>query len=206
MANEALSKELIIKIWDSVAGTYNTVARLTGYSFEVNKETVEITNFDSGSWKEFLVDLKDWSVSDDGVVIRTAESGKETYEDMLTSIIGTDTVLIIQMINPLAYTDATDGVTYSHEIGNAFLTSMPMTGSVGDKQTYSMTLMGSGTLTHVVAKFDTEAEAFAGRDTDIVEDDVIIVIDNIGIGNNGYYSRTSAAGTNFADSFTTYTI
>lgn len=206
MANEKLSKELILKIWDSVAGTYNTVARLTGYSFEVNKETVDITNFDSGGWKEFLVDLLDWSVSDDGVVIRTAESGKETYEDMMVSILGTDTVLILQMINPLAYTDATDGTIYSHEIGNVFLTALSGTGSVGDKQTYSMTLMGSGTLTHVVSKFDTEAEAFTGRDTDIVEDDVIIVIDNIGIGNNGYYSRTAAAGTNFADSFTTYVI
>ena len=205
MANESLSKELILKIWDSTAGTYNTVARMTSYSFEVNKETVDITNFDSNGWKEFLVDLIDWSVSDDGIVIRTAESGKETYEDMMVSILGTDTVLILQMINPLAYTDSTDGATYSHEIGNVFLTTMTDTGSVGDKQTYSMSLMGSGTLTHVVAKFDTEAEAFADRAT-WAEDDVIVVIDNIGIGNNGYYSRTAAAGTNFGDSWTSYTI
>lgn len=205
MANESLSKELILKIWDSTAGTYNTVARITGYSFEVNKETVDITSFDSNGWKQFLVDLLNWNISADGVVMRTAESGKESYEDMMVSILGTDTVLIMQMINPLAYTDSTDGEIYSHEIGNVFLTAMTDTGSVGDKQTYSMSLTGSGTLTHVVAKYDTEAEAYSARAT-WSEDDVIVVIDNIGIGNNGYYSRTAAAGTNFGDSWTSYTI
>ena len=205
MANEKLSKELILKIWDATAGSYSTVARLTGYSFEVNKETVDITNFDGNAWKEFLVDLMDFSVSADGIVIRTAEAGKETYEDMLTSLVGTDTSLILQMINPLAYTDSTDGATYSHEIGNVFLTSMPLTGSIGDKQTYSMSVQGSGALTHVVAKYDTEAEAFTAR-ASYVEDDVILVVDNIGIGNEGYYSRTAAAGTTFADSWSSYTI
>ena len=204
MASEKLSKELILKIWDSVAGTYNTIARLTGYSFEVNKETVDITNFDSGRFKEFLVDLIDWSVSDDGVVVRTAQSGEETYEDMLVSILGTDTVLILQMINPLAYTDATDGTLYSHEIGNVYLTAMSGTGSVGDKQTYSMSLQGSGTLTHVVAKYDTELEAF-GDVGALTAGDVVVVIDNIGIGNNGYYTFDSI-DSDFANSFTVYTI
>lgn len=205
MANEKLSKELIVKLFDSTAGAYNTVARMTGYGLEVGKETVEVTSFDSAGWKEFLVDLKEWSVSGDGLVVRTALSGKENYEDLLVSLIGTDTTFILQLIDPDAFTDSTDGVGYNHEVGNAYLTALSQTGAVGDKQTYSVTFQGSGKLTHVLAKYDTEAEAFAAR-ASFNEDDVILVIDNIGVGADGYYSRTAAAGTNFADSWTAYTI
>ena len=205
MANELLSKELIFKLWDSTAGSYKTVARSTGYNMEINKETIEVTSFDAAGWREYLVDLKDWGISADGIVLRTVESDKENYEELLTSLIGTDTTLVIQMINPAAYTDATDGTLYSHEVGNIFLTSLPLTGSLGDKQTYSMTGQGSGKLTQVLAKYDTEAEAYAAR-ASFAEDDVILVVDNIAAGVNGYYDRTAAAGTNFADSWTAYTI
>lgn len=206
MADEKLSKELLLKIWDAAAGSYKTVARSTGYSREVNKETVDVTSFDStGSWKEFLVDLKDWSVSADGIVVRTTEAGKLNYEELLQSLIGTDTTLILQFIDPDVYTDSTDGALYAHEIGNVFLTSLPVTGSLGDKQTYSATLQGSGVLTLVSAKYDSEAEAYAAK-ASWAENDVILVVDNIAIGTSGYYSRTAAAGTNFADTWTTYVI
>lgn len=205
MANEKLSKELILKVWDATAGSYKTVARTTSYSIEKGKETVEVTSFDSAGWKEFLVDLKEWSVSADGIVIRTAESGKKTYEELLQSFISSDDPVVLQMINPLAYTDATDGVLYSHEVGKILLTSLPLQGSLGDKQTYSLSAQGTGKLTYVSAKYDTQAEAFSARGS-FSTGDVILVIGDIGVGNSGYYSRLAGAGTNFADSWTAYTI
>ena len=205
MANEKLSKELIVKIFDSAAGAWETVARMTGYSLEINKETIDITSFDSAGWKEFLVDLRDWSISGDGLVVRESASDFINYEELLQSLIGTDTALILQLIDPSAYTDATDGTGYSHEVGNAFITALSATGAVGDKQTYSVSFQGAGKLTNAVAKYDTEAEAFAAR-ASYSEDDVILVIDNIGIGTNGYYERTGVAGTDFNDSWTAYTI
>ena len=129
MANELLSKTMSIT-YGGVA-----IARLTGWSLEVNKETVEITNFDSSaSWKEFLVDLKDWSVSFDGIVTRT---GTGDYEELLASLIADDTVVAIVLDDSAASTDIT---------GNGYLTGLPLTGSLGDKQTFSGTIQGTGAL------------------------------------------------------------
>lgn len=130
MANELLSKTVAIS-YGGVA-----IAKLTGWSLEVNKETVDVTTFDSpGSWKEFLVDLKDWSISFDGIVTRT---GTGDYEELLQDMITSDAVVAIIMSDTGATTDIT---------GNAYLTGMPLTGSLGDKQTFSGTLQGTGPLT-----------------------------------------------------------
>ena len=206
MANELLAKELILKIYNVAAAAYVTVARSTSYSMEVNKETVEVTSFDSSGWKEFLVDLKDWTLSADGIVLRTTEAGSRNYEDLLTDLIGSDATMIMQLVNPAMYTDTTDGATYAHEVGNVHLTSMPLTGAIGDKQTYSMTAQGTGELTHVEAKYDTQAEAFAAE-ASWAELDVIFVEDDVSGSNNGYYVRSSdASPANFAAAWTGYTV
>ena len=129
MANELLSKTAAIT-YGGVA-----IAKLTGWSLEVNKETVEITNLDSAGWKEFLVDLKDWSISFDGITTRT---GTGDYEELLVSLLGTDTAIAVTIADSAASTTIS---------GSAFLTSMPLTGAVGDKQTFSGSFQGSGALT-----------------------------------------------------------
>jgi predicted secreted protein len=152
------------------------------------------------------VDLKDWSISGDGLVVRTSASDFINYEELLQSLIGTDTALVLQLIDPDAYTDATDGTGYSHEVGNAFITALSATGAVGDKQTYSVSFQGTGTLTHVAAKYDTQAEAFAAE-ASYSEGDVILVVGEIGIGTDGYYERTSdTTPATFAEAWTAYTI
>lgn len=128
MANELLAKTAVLKL-DGVA-----IGKLTGWSLEVNKETVDITSFDSAGWKEFLVDLKDWSVSFDGIVTRT---GTGDYEELLTDLIGSDTAIAFLLDDSAAST--TIG-------GSCFLTSLPISGAVGDKQTFSGTLQGTGAL------------------------------------------------------------
>ena len=130
MANELLSKSAVLKL-DAVA-----IAKLTGWTLEVNKEPVDVTSLDSPSaWREFLVDLKEWSVSFDGIVMRT---GTGDYEEWLTSLIGTDTVLTF-LIDDSVYTATDIG-------GNCYLTSLPISGALGDKQTFSGTLQGTGPL------------------------------------------------------------
>lgn len=134
MANELLSKTALIKI----GGT--AVARLTGWSLEVNKEPVDITNFDStGAWKEFLIGLKEWSISFDGIVVRNAGVSND-YEDLLTSFLGSDATVAVLIDDSSASTDIS---------GNAFLISLPVQGSLGDKQTYSGQLQGTGALSIV---------------------------------------------------------
>ena len=129
MANELLSKTASI--------TYGgvTIAKLTGWSLEINKETVDITNLDSNGWKEFLVDLKDWSISFDGIVTRT---GTGDYEELLQDMISNDTAVAVTIADTAASTTIS---------GSGFITSMPLTGAVGDKQTYSGSIQGTGALT-----------------------------------------------------------
>ena len=128
MANELLSKTASIT-YGGVA-----IAKLTGWSLEINKETVDITNLDSAGWKEFLVDLKDWSISFDGIVTRT---GTGDYEELLADMIATDTAVAITIADTAASTTIS---------GNGFITSLPITGAVGDKQTFSGSIQGTGAL------------------------------------------------------------
>ena len=130
MANELLSKTVSIT-YGGVA-----IAKLTGWSLEVNKETVDITNLDSAGWKEFLVDLKDWSISFDGIVTRT---GTGDYEELLQDMIATDTAVAIIISDSAA---ATNDIS-----GSGYITSLPLTGAVGDKQTFSGSIQGTGALT-----------------------------------------------------------
>jgi predicted secreted protein len=120
----------------TAAITYGGVAiiKLTGWTLEVNKETVDITNLDSAGWKEFLVDLKDWSISFDGLTTRT---GNGDYEELLVDMLATDTAVAVTI------TDSDASTTIS---GSAFLTTLPLTGAVGDKQTFSGNLQGTGAL------------------------------------------------------------
>jgi predicted secreted protein len=120
----------------TAAITYGGVAiiKLTGWTLEVNKETVDITNLDSAGWKEFLVDLKDWSISFDGLTTRT---GNGDYEELLVDMLATDTAVAVTI------TDSDASTTIS---GTAFLTTLPLTGAVGDKQTFSGNLQGTGAL------------------------------------------------------------
>lgn len=129
MANELLSNTVTVT-YDSV-----TVVNVTGFSLEVNKETVDVTSFSSGAYKAFLVDLKDWSISFDAVVART---GTGTYETMIVDMLA-DTVFKV-----VTFVDSAASTTFT---GNGHITSMSLSGSVGDKQTYSCSIQGTGTLT-----------------------------------------------------------
>lgn len=126
MANELLSKTMVIT-YGGVA-----IARTTSFSFEINKETVDITNLDSNGWKEFLVDLKEMDLSFDALVTRT---GTGDYEELLNDMIATDTAVAIVINDSGASTD----ISF-----NGFITQLAMSGSVGDKQTYSGSIKPTG--------------------------------------------------------------
>ena len=203
MANELLSKHLIIKIWDNTANAWETVARTTGYSFEINKETVDVTSFDSAGWKEFLVDLKEATLSGDSIVLRTADSGKINYEELLVSLIGSDALLAIQVVNPAvsslsgAETDTpAEAQAYSHELITGFLTGLSSTGSLGDKQTFSWTMQPTGAVILIKAVYALKVDA----DADVASynaGDIILVLDQIADTDTGYMINVSQ--TSWAD-------
>lgn len=133
MANEHLSKTMVVK-FDGEA-----IARTTSFSFEINKETVDITSLDSDGWKEFLVDLKEMDVSFDALVVRqSASDSKKDYEELLNSLITSDTAVTVLIDDSAASTD----ISFS-----AFLIGLSLSGSLGDKQTFSGTIKPTGAAT-----------------------------------------------------------
>jgi len=129
-----LSKEFFVLV-----GTKN-IAFATDFDFEINKETIDVTTLDPDGWKAYLVDLKSWKISCSGLVTRGTPGGTETNnDDLLTSLLGTDTALT------MAVNTKVSGDKYI--TGSAFLTSCKESGKVGDKVTFSCEFTGSGALT-----------------------------------------------------------
>jgi predicted secreted protein len=207
MANEKLSKDLIVKLWNNSTDKWDVVARSTSYSFEVNKETIDITSFDSDGWKEFLVDLKEASLSGDSLVLRDSEAGKINYQQLLTSLVNTDTLFAIQIIDP--YVDAvadtpTGGETdtpaeaqaYAHELVTGYLTQLALSASLGDKQSFSWAFQLTGKVVLVKAVYNLKTDADADT-ASFSEGDVILVLDQVGVGDSGYMELDTGAWSDY---------
>lgn len=134
-----LSKELVLNYNSKV------IARCTNYELEVNKEVIDITSLDSEGWKEILVDTKDWKVTFQGLVIRGTLGSTDTdYRALLEELKDSDTAVTVA----LKYGTVAD---FNYQSGSAFITSLKLSGSNGEKITYSGTLTGTGALTTVTA-------------------------------------------------------
>lgn len=129
-----LTKELVLKI-----GT-DTIARCTDYSLSINKETIDITSLDDDGWKKKLADLKEYSISFSSMVTRGTLGASETdFNEILTSFIGSDSALAWTLI------DGETGAVISLS-GNAILNNLEVSGTVGDKVTWSGSMEGDGAI------------------------------------------------------------
>jgi len=129
-----LTKELVLKI-----GT-DTIARCTDYSLSINKETIDITSLDDDGWKKKLADLKEYSISFSSMVTRGTLGTSETdFNEILTSFVGSDSALAWTLI------DGGTGAVISLS-GNAILNNLEVSGTVGDKVTWSGSMEGDGAI------------------------------------------------------------
>ena len=141
-----LAKEFVIK-YRGVA-----VARCRDFSLSINKNTVDITSFDTDSWEEYVGDLKTWSISFSSMVTRpsgaTTWSGTDaptgTFDGLYMFMVGTtepgDYGATVQL------GDFDNKATAIFE-GNGILTSLSADGAVGDVISYSGEIQGAGALT-----------------------------------------------------------
>jgi hypothetical protein len=135
----ATGLRMVISSLSVKAITNNTIGFATDFNLEINKSTVDITTLSSAGWKQFLVDLKDWKVSFSGLTTRGTPAANEYgYDQILTSLLGTDTPLIAILKS------STSADQYT--IGQSLLTSIKQSGAIGDKITYSGELTGNGIL------------------------------------------------------------
>mgnify|MGYP003135971503 FL=1 len=134
-----------IKVYST--GTTNLVAFAQNCTLNVNHSPREITNKESGGFKEILEGLRDFSIDIDGAYAWTNAGGSA-----LTN--GVDDTLETNVLNArqavtfiFGDTASTSDISYS---GSGFITSVSMTGGYEETATYSLTIEGTGVLTQTV--------------------------------------------------------
>ena len=128
-------KALLLKI--DISGTMTTIGGMRSTSMTLNDEAVDITNKDSGSFRELLPSggIQSMTITASGVITDS------TAEQTLRSAYGTSTFSSYNVIVP-------DLGTYA---GTFMIASLEYAGEYNGEATYSVTLESSGTITFTAA-------------------------------------------------------
>lgn len=129
-------------------GTTNLVAFAQNCTLNVNHSPREITNKESGAFKEILSGLRDFSIDIDGAYAWTNAAGAALtngIDDLLQTNILANPIVEVDFI--FGDTAATSDISYS---GSGFITSVSLTGGTEDTATYSMSIEGTGALTQTI--------------------------------------------------------
>tara|TARA_R100001163_G_scaffold22987_1_gene19387 strand:+ start:1703 stop:2137 length:435 start_codon:yes stop_codon:yes gene_type:complete len=136
-----------IRLYDST--TNILVAFAQNGSINLNLSLREITNKQSGGYKESLESTRDFTIDIDGAYAWTDASGSALTngaDDLaLSNIITNRTPLVVRFGN----TGGATGDTYYQ--GSVFLTSFSVSAGTEDTATYSMSFEGTGALTQTVS-------------------------------------------------------
>ena len=128
-------KALLLKI--GISGTMTTVGGMRSTSMTLNDEAVDITNKDSGSFRELLPSggIQSMTITASGVFTDS------TAEQTLRSAYGTSSFKSYNIIVP-------DLGTYA---GTFMIASLEYAGEYNGEATYSVTLESSGSITFSAA-------------------------------------------------------
>ena len=128
----------LVALYKDVSGTPTKIANLTSTDFELSKDTIDATNKDGGSYKEFLVGLSGWTMNAEGIFEEDGSATGVSAKDLLDDIIAGAPITVIMTSN------LTDDIKLS---GSAVITSFAWNAPVNDVSTFSVSLQGSGALT-----------------------------------------------------------
>tara|TARA_R110002050_G_scaffold73968_3_gene158922 strand:- start:4011 stop:4439 length:429 start_codon:yes stop_codon:yes gene_type:complete len=130
-----------IKVYSSA--TNNLVAFAQNCTLNVNHSPREITNKESGGWKEILEGLRDYSIDIDGAYAWTNAAGT-ALTDGVDDVLKTNLLTTRQAVAFIFGDTSTNDVSYA---GTGFITSVSITGGTEDTATYSLSIEGTGELT-----------------------------------------------------------
>ena len=134
-----------IKVYST--GTTNLVAFAQNCTLNVNHSPREITNKESGGYKEILEGLRDFSIDIDGAYAWT-NAGGSALTDGIDDVLETNVLNARQAVTFIfGDTASTSDISYS---GSGFITSVSLTGGTEDTATYSMSIEGTGVLTQTI--------------------------------------------------------
>ena len=138
MATTGLVNGTLVALWKDIAGTPTKIANLTSTDFELSKDTIDATNKDGGSYKEFLVGLSGWTMNAEGIFEEDGSATGVSAKDLLDDIIAGDPITAVM-------SSAESGDLKLS--GSAIITSFAWNAPVNDVSTFSVSLQGSGALT-----------------------------------------------------------
>ena len=134
-----------IKVYST--GTTNLVAFAQNCTLNVNHSPREITNKESGGYKEILEGLRDFSIDIDGAYAWT-NAGGVALTDGVDDVLETNVLNARQAVTFIfGDTASTSDISYS---GSGFITSVSLTGGTEDTATYSMSIEGTGILAQTI--------------------------------------------------------
>lgn len=133
-ATEIMSDEFLIQ------ASGKTIARSTDFTINDNGNPVEISNFDSAGWKEFVMGTQDWSIDVNGIIMRsgTTTSGMTSYDTL--KLAKRNKTLLTFAIKATVTGD-------KYDQGSGYITKLTSSYKLGDKATYSLSIQGTGPLT-----------------------------------------------------------
>ena len=130
------------------------VAYATSCTLSVNQSVREITNKDSGGAKEIAEGLVDWSVDCEGMYAWLDASGSAFAggpDDLILAHANASTSGSTRASFTITF-GTTDGETGDLKYtGDAYLTSISMTGGTEESATFSASFGGNGTLTQTAS-------------------------------------------------------
>jgi len=136
-----------IRVYNASNG--NLVAFAQSATLNFSMSTRDITNKESGGFKESLEGLREFSIDLDGAYAFTDASGSA-----LTN--GADDLVLSNMITgrtalTVKFGDTTGATGDTDYQGSVFLTSFSVSAGTEDTATYSMSFEGTGALSQTVA-------------------------------------------------------
>ena len=138
MATTGLVNGTLVALYKDVAGTPTKIANLTSTDFELSKDTIDATNKDGGSYKEFLVGLSGWTMNAEGIFEEDGSATGVSAKDLLDDIIAGAPITAIMT------SQVSGDIKLS---GSAIITSIAWNAPVNDVSTFSVSLQGTGALT-----------------------------------------------------------
>ena len=132
-----------LKVYSGHSGTTNLVAFAQNCTLNINMATREITNKESGGFKEVLESTRDYSLDVDGAYAWTNAAGADVTD-------GIDDLVGVNLITNRAAVTFTFGDNQTQDDvyyqGTGFITSVSISGGTEDTATYSLSIEGTGTL------------------------------------------------------------
>lgn len=124
---------MILSVGETALGSSSTC------SVEINRNTRDTGNKDTGIWDTFAAGTMNWTMSSENFVNFAGANG---FSQMYDAMVAGDPVDVA-----CEYDQDGDGINLFKLAGKAIITSLPLTAPKGENISFSISFQGSGELT-----------------------------------------------------------